>query len=339
MESEKLIQALQKPEAYPEPTNKIKLVQTHISWVFICDEFVYKLKKPVNFGFLDFSTLDKRKYYCQQEVTLNQKLADDVYLGVFPVVEDGERYKILGEGEAGSEPVEFAVKMRVIPDEVLLINRFKAGRLNEQDIERTAKAIADFHATAEHSREINKFGSLETVKFNTDENFQQTEEFIGRAISKEQFEKLKAWTDEFYEYQAGLLQERIDAGCIKDCHGDLHMQHICLTEPIKIIDCIEFNDRFRYSDTASDVAFLLMDLEYHGGKAQAEQLNKYYQEYSGEKGEELELIMKYYKVYRAYVRGKVTSFQLNDPNISEAKKEEAQITAQKYFELAYSYIK
>ena len=117
------------------------------------------------------------------------------------------------------------------------------------------------------------------------------------------------------------------------------MEHICLTDPITIIDCIEFNERFRYSDTASDLAFLLMDLEYHGGERFAEQLYNSYKNYSGEKGTELELVIKYYKVYRAYVRGKVTSFQLDDSNISEAKKKDAQKIAQKYFELAYNYIK
>ncbi len=340
MDTEKLIEALHKSEAYPEPTSNIKLVQTHISWVFIGDEFVYKLKKPVNFGFLDFSTLEKRKYYCQQEVELNRRLAKDVYIGVFPILADGNQYRISGEpGAQELEPVEYAVKMRVIPDDVLLINRFKAGKLTDDDIDRTAKAIAEFHASTARSNEINKFGSLETVTFNTDENFQQTEEFIGRSIKEEQFENLKAWTAEFYKQHADLLQERIDGGRVRDCHGDLHMQHICLTDPIKIIDCIEFNDRFRYSDTASDLAFLLMDLEFHGGNKQAELLYNYYIKYSGEKSDQLELIMKYYKVYRAYVRGKVTSFQLNDPNISESKKDEAQNNAQKYFMLAYDYIK
>jgi len=339
MGTEAMIEALQSTNAYPEPTASVKLVQTHISWVFICDEFVYKLKKPVNFGFLDFSTLEKRKHYCHQEVELNRRLAKDVYLGVVPLVFDGSTYKITPTSELSkNEIIEYAVKMRVIPNEVLLKNRFSTGALTEEDIDRTAKAIAEFHNNAERSSKIDKFGALETVKFNTDENFQQTEQYIDRSVSNEQFTALKNWTDEFYDQHAALFLERISAGRIKDCHGDLHMEHICLTEPITIIDCIEFNDRFRYSDTASDLAFLLMDLEYHGGNKFAQLLYDHYLKYSGENASELGLTLKYYKVYRAYVRGKVNSFQLNDPSISEAKKEEARKTAQKYFELAYSYI-
>lgn len=337
MDIEKLLTDLQKTEAYPEPTASVKLIQTHISWVFICDNFVYKLKKPVNFGFLDFETLEKRKFYCQQEVELNSRLAEDVYLGVSNIVLENNMYQIIDPPDH-REPLEFAVKMRVIPDEVLLKNRLKNGLLTESDIDKTAKAIANFHATAEHSMDIDKFGALETVKFNTDENFAQTEEFIGKAITNEKFNALKSWTNKFYENQTGLLNRRISAGKVRDCHGDLHMEHICLTDPIKIIDCIEFNDRFRYSDTASDLAFLIMDLEFHGGGQFAKQLYSLYKKYSGEVGSDFDLILKYYKIYRAYVRGKVSCFQLNDPNISDDKKEEARSMAQKYFDLAYKYI-
>lgn len=337
MGTDQMIQDLQSPAAYPEATDSVQLVQTHISWVFICDEFVYKLKKPMDFGFLDFTSLDKRKHYCEKEVDLNRRLAKDVYLGVFPVILEGDKHKI-ATSAGSSEPVEYAVKMRVLPTELLMKTKFNSGTLSENDIDRTAKVIADFHAIAAQSTEINQFGTLATVKFNTDENFQQTQEFIGNSIRQEQFDALKTWTDKFYEDNASLLQKRIAADRIRDCHGDLHMEHICLTDPITIFDCIEFNDRFRYSDIASDVAFLMMDLEYHGGAKFAVQLYDSYKKYSGETGSDLDLIIKYYKVYRAYVRGKVTSFQLNDPNISVDRKEAARKTAQKYFDLAYKYI-
>lgn len=341
-DNEEMISDLQKSTAYPEPTSNVKFVQTHISWVFICDDFVYKLKKPVNFGFLDFTTLEKRNYYCHQEVLLNQRLAKDVYLGVFPVIFDGTNYRFGSEADpkrssTDLEPVEYAVKMRVIPDELLLKNRFKNGMLTEDDIYRTSNAIAKFHNTATRSKEIDKFGSLKTVKFNTDENFHQTENFIGSSITEEQYSTIKKWTSAFYGDHGELFQERINAGRVRDCHGDLHMEHICLTKPIKIIDCIEFNQRFRYSDTASDLAFLLMDLEYHNGHKFAELLYRSYRKYSAEKAADLELIVKYYKVYRAYVRGKVTSFRLNDPNISDSEKNEAKNIALKYFKLAYIY--
>ena len=330
-----MIKDLNNPSAYPETTDNIKFVQTHISNVFIGDEFVYKIKKPVNFGFLDFSTLEKRKYYCNKEVELNSRFSKDVYLGVYPVTFDGKKYSIDGEGDT----VDYAVKMRRLSDEDLLKTRFKKDTVTSNDIKRIGIAIADFHKKSERSKEIDKFGSLEVIKFNTDENFEQTEEFIGDSISKEQFNDLKNWTNNFYKEHENLLEKRVKNEKIRDCHGDLHMEHICLTDPIIIFDCIEFNDRFRYSDTLSEIAFLLMDLEYNGGRDLAEQLCKVYLENADEKDDDLTYqLIKSYKVYRAYVRGKVTSFVLKDINVSEDKKTEARNTAQKYFALAHSYI-
>ena len=337
VDNKQIISYLLSPEAYPEPTTKVKLVQTHISWVFICDNFVYKLKKPVNFGFLDFTTLEKRKFYCKKEIELNSRMAKDVYLGVYPIIVVDGKYQISGDAY-NEDALEYAVKMRILPDDALVKSRFIAGNLTFKDIERIAKTIAQFHTNAERSEEIDKFGTLETVKFNTDENFQQTEKYIGQSISQAQFDAIRTWTDEFYNNHLDLLNHRIKTGRIRDCHGDLHMEHICLTDPIIIFDCIEFNDRFRYSDTASDLAFLMMDLDYHDGHGFAEELFKFYIEYSDETEVDLKQIIKYYKIYRAYVRGKVNSFRLDDPNISDDDKRQAVETAQKYFELARSYI-
>jgi aminoglycoside phosphotransferase family enzyme len=330
-----MISDLMHPSAYPETTKKVTLVQTHISTVFIGDEFVYKIKKPVNFGFLDFSTLEKRNYYCNKEVELNSRFSQDVYLGVYPVTFDGTKHAINGKGEV----VDYAVKMRRLSDEDLLKTRFKKGTVTSEDVERIGKAIADFHKISERSKEIDKFGNLDAVKFNTNENFQQTAEFIGDSISKEQYHSLKNWTDKFYKEHRELFAQRIKKGKIRDCHGDLHMEHICLTDSIIIFDCIEFNDRFRYSDIVSEIAFLLMDLEFNGGERFSEQLCKAYLTNAGEKDDALTIhLIKFYKVYRAYVRGKVTSFILKDSAVPDDKKIEARDTAQRYFALAHSYI-
>ena len=330
-----IIEDLMDPSVYPENPKKITLAQTHISSVFIGDRFVYKIKKPVNFGFLDFSTLEKRKYFCQKEVKLNSRFSRDVYLGVFPVTFDGKKHIINGEGKI----VEYAVKMRRLPDNDLMKYRFKRNKINQKDIDRIGKAIADFHKISPRSKEIDKFGTIDVVKFNTDENFQQTAQFLGKSISEQQYEDLKNWTDGFYKKNEEVFIKRIKNGKIRDCHGDLHMEHICLTDPIIIFDCIEFNDRFRYSDTLSDIAFLLMDLEFNNGDILSKKLCKSYLKYTDEKDDNLiyELI-KFYKVYRAYVRGKVTSFILNDSTIKNDKKIEAKNTAQKYFSLAHRYI-
>jgi aminoglycoside phosphotransferase family enzyme len=329
----KITDDLMNPQAYPEETKEVTLTQTHLSNVFICDNFVYKIKKSVDFGFLDFSTLEKRKYYCEQEITLNNRFSEGVYLGVYPVTFDNESHVIDGTGEI----VEYAVKMKRLPMEKLLKTRFKAGKITSDDIERIAEAVATFHKSSKTAKEINSFGKIAIIKFNTDENFSQTEEFVGKVITKSQFDALKKWTLNFYKEYKKLFEKRISDGSIRDCHGDLHMEHICLTDPIIIFDCIEFNERFRYSDTASDIAFLLMDLEFNGGQKFAKLLKKAYLEKTEEK--DIDHLINFYKVYRAYVRGKVTSFMLNDPQISGEKKKNAIETAKKYFALATSYIK
>ena len=335
MEQSKLIDDLMHPSAYPERSKKITLAQTHISIVFIGGEFVYKIKKPVNFEFLDFSTLEKRNYYCNKEVELNRRFSQDVYLGVYPVTFDGKKHAINGKGRV----VDYAVKMKRLSDEDLMKSRFRKGNVTSEDIERISKAIATFHKKSGRSKEIDKFGKLDVVKFNTDENFQQTAEFVGDSISKEQYQDLKNWTDEFYKEHQELFAQRIKNGKIRDCHGDLHMEHVCLTDPIIIFDCIEFNDRFRYIDTVSDIAFLLMDLEFNGGERLSQQLCKAYLTHAGEKDNgRIYHLINFYKVYRAYVRGKVTSFILTDSAVPDDKKIEARDTAKRYFKLAYSYI-
>jgi aminoglycoside phosphotransferase family enzyme len=331
----KMIKDLMHPSAYPETTKTIKIAQTHISTVFIGDKFVYKIKKPVNFGFLDFSTIEKRKYYCKKEVELNSRFSKDVYLGIYPVTYNGTKHMINGNGKI----IDYAVKMRRLADKDLMKTRLKKGNITSNDIKKIGKAIANFHNNSNNSDKINKFGKLNAVKLNTDENFQQTSEFIGRCINKEQFKNLKNWTNNFYRENKNLFYQRIKTGKIKDCHGDLHMEHICLSNPIIIFDCIEFNDRFRYIDTASDLAFLLMDLEYNGGEQWSELLCNTYLEYTNEKEENsIYKLIDFYKVYRAYVRGKVTSFILKDSLIAKDKKNKAENIAKKYFTLADSYL-
>jgi aminoglycoside phosphotransferase family enzyme len=300
--------------------------------VFIGDEYVYKVKKPVNFGFLDFSSLEKRHFYCHQEVKLNRRLSEGLYLGVLPVVYDGKTHRVAkGEGEV----VDYAVKMRRIPEKMLMKSLFIDGTLQKEHLERIAHVLAGFHQSAERSSEIDRFGEPESVRINTDENFDQTRAYVGITIDREVFDALSEWTNEYLEKNEVLFHQRISRGKIRDCHGDLHMEHIFLSDPVSCFDCIEFNDRFRYSDTLADIAFLLMDLEYWGGHDHAEELWKCYGALTGD-GEMISLL-NFYKVYRAYVRGKVNSFQLDDEHIDREKKEETLQKAREYFELALSY--
>jgi len=331
-----MIEDLKKRDAFPEETKEVRLIQTHISFVFICDKYVYKIKKPVDFGFLDFTSLEKRRIYCEKEVELNRRLAEDVYIGVLPVIYDGKRHFI---DKVSGEIVEYAVKMKRLPEDMLMKRLFEERKLNEEHIRKVAKRIAEFHLSADTSSEIDQFGKKEAFKINTDENFDQVQKYIGITIDKEKFHEINEWTERFYKEREGLFEERIRKRRIRDCHGDLHMEHIYLLEgrPV-IIDCIEFNDRFRYGDTVGDIAFLLMDLEYHGGKGFSDILWRYYKEFANE-DDEADEILRFYKVYRAFVRGKVNSFQLDDPSISSKDKESAIKRARSYFDLAYSYIK
>lgn len=326
--------------AYPEDVKSVNLIQTHISYIFLTDKYVYKIKKPVNFGFLDFSTLEKRRYYCEQEVKLNNRLSTGIYLGICPVVSDGNLLRIIGNKsesiEKKYEVVDWAVKMRKIPQDLIMKEIAKKRALTSDMISRIAKKIAEFHRIAETNEKIARFGEIDTVKTNTDENFEQTKNYIGKTISRSQYNRLRSYTERFYKTKAWLFKKRIEDGFIKDCHGDLHMEHICITDPIIIYDCIEFNERFRYSDTAADIAFLAMDLDYNHYQDMSELLVSKYIEYSGD--DDLREILDFYKIYRAYVRGKVISFRLDDPHISEEDKETALNAAKSYFALASSYI-
>jgi aminoglycoside phosphotransferase family enzyme len=330
---ESLIEDLLRPEAVPDPTKQIVLVQTHISLVFIADEFVYKVKKPVNFGFLDFTTFEKRAFYCRQELNLNRRLAKDIYLNVLPIRFDGKKHSMRSRK---GQIVEHAVKMKRISEHRLMNSLYASGALTESHLRRLARTLATFHFHALRSPEIDAFGQADRFRINTDENFSQIRKYRGVSIEKEQFGALQEWTDRFYRTRRELFDRRIGQEKIRDCHGDLHMEHVCISRSLSIIDCIEFNNRFRYSDTVADMAFLLMDLEYHGGKNSAALLWNYYREFAGE--EAVEPLLDFYKVYRAIVRGKVNSFQVDDPAISVEDKDRAVQRAKKYFTLACSYM-
>jgi len=325
-----LVEAMLKPETYPDPVNKIVLVQTHISFVFITEKYVYKIKKPVNFGFLDFSTLEKRQVYCQKELQLNKRLCPHIYLDIVPINKT-DKLHIGGDGET----VEYAVKMLRLPQEQLMSELLQKGRVTEQNIDEIATIVAKFHSEAQTSPEINTFGGLDIVKTNWTENFTQTQKYIGQTISQTDYDLIQQKITCFMALNSDLFERRIADGRIRDCHGDLYSNNIFVTDPICIFDAIEFNDRFRYSDIASDVAFLAMDLDYQNRSDISDYFIKQYNNYS--KDAQLTQMLPFYKCYRAYVRGKVVSFRLDDPNISLQNKAIAVKEASAYFQLAVKY--
>jgi len=331
MDLPSLQKALLNPEIYPDLPNEVEFIETHISLLFLTGNYVYKVKKPVDFGFLDFTSLEKRRYFCQQEVKLNRRLSPDIYLGVVEITHDRGRISLNGKGEVE----EYAVQMKRIPEEFLLDKLLKKGQVNRKMIEALSEKLARFYASAETNEQIKSFGKPERVKQDTDENFEQTQKYVGTVIAKPVYEEIKHKTNEFFEVQEALFHRRIAFDRIRDCHGDLRLEHIFWGREIAIFDCIEFNERFRYTDVAADIGFLAMDLDYHGREDLSEDLIRSYVENSGDK--ELPGMLGFYKCYRAYVRGKVESFRLDDPNIPETEKGEALKRAKKYFDLAYRY--
>jgi aminoglycoside phosphotransferase family enzyme len=289
------------------------------------------VKKPVDFGFLDFSDLEKRRFYCHQEVELNRRLAADVYLGVVEISEDDGSISLEGRGEV----IEYAVKMRRISEDLLMSRFIEEEKITEEMITRVAEKLASFYSAAETNEEIISYGKPERIRQDTDENFDQTRTYIGHSISARAFEAIQVATNTFLTEKNASFKRRIREGKIKDCHGDLRSEHIYLGDEILIIDCIEFNRRFRYTDVAADIGFLAMDLDYRGRRNLSKHLIDSYIRGSGD--QDVLEVLDFYKCYRAYVRGKVESFTLDDPNIPPDEKEEALRRARRFFRLSNGY--
>jgi uncharacterized protein len=331
-EQKPIVEALLKPEAYEENPGQIELVQTHISYVFLTKDFVYKMKKAVNFGFLDFETLDKRRFFCEKELSINRRLCGDMYIEVAPV-NKSNIIKIKGEGKT----IEYVLKMKRMPEQKIMTRLLEKNKVDNKLIDKIARIIADFHEKAETGEKINDYGSLKIIKTNWDENFDQTTNVVGKTISKTEFQQVFERISNFMKRNVLLFEKRIAEGKIRDCHGDIHSGNIFVADRIYIFDAIEFNERFRYSDVAADIAFLAMDLDFKGRTDLSNLFVKKYVEYSADR--ELENLMPFYKCYRAYVRGKVIGFRLSDPNIGDDEKQTAEKEAKAYFRLAATYAK
>jgi aminoglycoside phosphotransferase family enzyme len=328
----KIIDALMKPEAYDEHIKQVRLIQTHISCVFLTGDFVYKIKKPVNFGFLDFSTLGKRKHFCELELDINKMFSPDIYLGVLSISEKNGKLKINGDGVV----VEYALKMKELPQDALMSKLLEKNKIDKKIIDEIIDILIGFYSKTRSGPAIDKFGSIETIKFNWDENFDQTEEFIGKVLDGKAFDQIKQKVNRFMEKNKNLFEKRVKDGFIRWCHGDLHSGNIFIvSNKIYIFDAIEFNERFACLDMANDVAFLAMDLEFRDRK----DLSVYFIKKFIEKTGDLDLpkLLPFYKCYKAYVRGKVTAFKINDPHISEKEKRESMQTSKRYFDLALEY--
>lgn len=326
---ERILKAFADPGFYPRKVDEVRRTETHTAWVFLTGKRAYKIKKPVDFGFLDFSTLEKRKRFCEREVELNSELSD-LYLGVEPITVDTQGNVKLGED---GEPVEYAVVMKELPQEAMMSALLGKDEVNYGVINQLAKEIARFHKQAKTSVQITKEGSLESVRFNWEENFAQTEDVKDVTISAQDFDFIKQKIERFLSENEKKIRKREREGYIRYCHGDLHSGNIFVHEgKIHIFDRIEFNLRFACSDTSADLAFMTMDLDFHGHRDLSDFLLDRYLDETGDYG--MLGFHDFFRCYRAYVRGKVIGFQLGqNPENPEEIKERASA----YFDLAKLY--
>jgi aminoglycoside phosphotransferase family enzyme/predicted kinase len=329
---EELLPFLLNPRSYPHRPRAVRLVQTHASFVFIVPPFVYKVKKPVDFGFLNFSTLEKRRHFCEREVALNRRLCPDVYLGTVPISARDGRFAFGDDGEV----VEYAVRMRKLADGRFLDQLIERGKVVLADLDRIALVLKNFYEAQHPTEEIETWGRIDRLRISTDENFRQTRGFIGHTISRAAFPAIRFYTERFYARHRRLFASRIKERWIRDCHGDLHLEHIHLTpRALHIYDCIEFNDRFRYVDVANDAAFLAMDLDYEGRPDLARHFATSMASALDDRG--MPLLMDFYKCYRAYVRGKVESLHSVAHAAPRTERNASADRARRYFRLALQY--
>ena len=326
-----LFEKLKNPAIYGPNVHSIETIQTHISLVLLTGTYAYKIKKPVNFGFLDFSTLEKRKHFCEEEIRLNKRLCPDIYLEVLPITEKNNNISLNGSGKI----IEYALKMKEFSQDNIMTNKLQSGQIHEETIDKICSKLVDFYAKGPQTEEINTYGKTEIIQQNIDENFEQTQEVIGTTIDKKVFDTIQNASNNLLSTKKDCFDKRIKKGYIKDCHGDLHSGNIVISDKIYIFDCIEFNKRFRYGDIASDIGFLAMDLDYLNHPYLSSYLIDKYIELS--KDQDLFTVLNFYKSYRAYVRGKVIGFKLTDPHINKSEQENTRNIAKKYFELSHYY--
>jgi uncharacterized protein len=327
-----LFAAMARPDFYPHPVEGVEKRETHISCVFLTGSRVYKVKKAVDLGFLDFTGLERRRYFCGQELQLNRRLSQGVYLDVVAIRRLDSRFSL---GEAG-EVVEYAVCMRQLPDAATLGQRLRAGTLERGVCARLAGRLAKFYREAPAGAGIDRFGSRAMVGANCEENFTQILPFVPEVLDLRQFQIVRSATRAFLSRRLALFQRRVQAGRIRDGHGDLRTDHVYLVDgEIQVLDCIEFNDRFRYGDPAADLAFLAMDLDAQGFSSWSRDLMAAFVRASGDA--DIFILLDFYKCYRACVRCKVACLRLGQGGLSAAARRAVAGEAGDYLALAYRY--
>ena len=335
-----LINKLQNPALYDHSVDQFEVIETHISWVLLTGDYVYKIKKPVNFGFLDFSTLEKRHFYCDEELRLNRRLAPQLYLDVVTIHGSEAHPQLNGPADVKDygEVIEYAVKMRQFPQTHQLDRLLAKNGLNNSVIDNLASKTAQFHLSISSVTEESSYGDVEHVKQPMLENFTQIRANIDDPTITPLLDKLEQWTQQQLQQLSSTIQLRKTQGYVRECHGDMHLRNIALwRDDIVIFDCIEFNENFYWIDVMSDIAFLVMDLENRQQDELAQRFLNIYLEITGDY-EGLSLFILY-KVYRAMVRAKVNVLRMIQEKKGAEEYEQTFKEFLQYLTLAERYIK
>ena len=327
--SARLLQALQNPSLYDHPIHEFQVIETHISWVLLTGNFAYKIKKPVDLGFLDFSTLARRRHFCAEELRLNRRLAPDLYLEVVTITGIPEKPEFNGRDPA----IEYAVKMKQFSQQSLLINVLHQGQLKATHIDALAIQLAEFHARIQVAGPNTPFGLPDTLAKPVLANFQFLPAEASHLFGEDRIEALRIWTEREQTDRQGIFLERKSNGFIRECHGDLHLGNIALLDSrVVIFDCIEFNESLRWIDVMSELAFTVMDLIDRGRLDFAYRLLNHYLEQAGDYNGLV--VLRYYLTYRAMVRAKVAGIRLEQEEEGGTLRKSAQKDLKGYLELA-----
>lgn len=358
--SDGLLKALQNPALYDHPVTGFKLIQTHISWILLTGEYAYKIKKPMDFGFLDFTTLASRQFYCEEELRLNRRTAPDIYLGVVPVngpaeapslgplneasdlragSEQGQVHEPHPEHEkATGEVIEYAVKMRQFDPEATLDALLDDPDALAVKLDHLALQVADFHQhQATPVAATSSLGTAAEVWAPVKQNFDQIRPLLSDAQELKQLDQLESWAECSYQCLQEMLTSRHKDGFVRECHGDMHFGNVTLIDGNPtLFDCIEFNEGFRWVDVINDLAFLLMDLDDRGlCELSARTRNQYLEQTGDYAGLRL---LRFYKAYRAMVRCKIALFTMGAPGLPESVLQEERQKYQRYMGLAERYM-
>ncbi|MBI4605338.1 MAG: AAA family ATPase [Planctomycetes bacterium] len=328
-----VVELLMDPAAYPHAADRFETRETHISRVFLAGPYAYKLKKALNLGFLDYSTLELRRRLCEEEIRLNRRLAPRLYLDVVSVREEGGRLYLALAGETAGREVEPLVRMARVEPEALLDSLVAKGLATEEHIDRLLDLLVPFYRDAPRASEAGPLGTPEALRQTLRENFLLARRFVGDLVAPSLYHTTRSGLLTFLTLREDLFRERLRGGWVRDCHGDLRAEHVAFLPECAVLDAIEFNERLRVIDVAADLAFLKMDLDFLQAPRLARRLIDRYAALAADEG--IHEMLPFYVSYRAFVRGKVAGLKMAQRGRTFREREWLHARAKRHFDLAY----